>query len=565
MLLAPAAAAAAPPPVDQPTPTGGNETQETPERPATRSQPTATSVSSQPPARELLSALTDIPQATPPRAVQRQNRQAHRALPETTVTTSVYPAGSDLAAGRFLVDAYAGFFAIQPSTVARISPSQTPTYVPPEGQVLGRIDYRVTLPANTTSPDRRVSWRLQAHDIEDVRLLVDDTTVAATSGTQTPILSYTSLGSREGASHAVALRATISITVERRVTTCTHEVNRTAIAPTLANATTARPATICLAWSEHVQERSEHLTVRASRQVRTYAPSVTGYHARYPDGDTGLAVRADQPIAGLQYEGGHVDAVWRFDTTTATAWATMVRSRANGDERTQLPQQPQHVVAYPSRVGGGPSASATTTIEAVHGPTRTPPSLPAAGARAVVTDPYTATTGLTIRHQADQQPLEAVTLRGLVAGTDVRVHERLRSLTVRRSTLTLTVLERTQDTVLLEVRLREVPSGDPIATIDRPGSIRIGDRRVNTDGDGTVRLTVAHQPTAYTARFVPGPLGTARPALAPATDVVSVRRPSLSASAVLGNLIAPVVSVLAVSFLLDRTTGWNIWPPWAGY
>lgn len=49
-----------------------------------------------------------------------------------------------------------------------------PLYVALDGNSLGTVDYRVNVPADDTTGDRRVYWSLQSHQINATWLLVDE-------------------------------------------------------------------------------------------------------------------------------------------------------------------------------------------------------------------------------------------------------------------------------------------------------------------------------------------------------------------------------------------------------
>ena len=162
---------------------------------------------------------TDIPLNSPPEAVERWNRGELGEFPETNASVSLYPPGADTENGRFVKDAYAELFAVQPLTRARLSPSRTPLYVVPDGRVLGTVDYRVEVPTDDTTGDRRVYWRLQSHQINASRILVDGQVETTGGGSHTANLPSSDLDDYRGERHPMTLEAEITVTLEKHVRT----------------------------------------------------------------------------------------------------------------------------------------------------------------------------------------------------------------------------------------------------------------------------------------------------------------------------------------------------------
>ena len=162
---------------------------------------------------------TDIPPNSPPRAVEQWNRCDLADFPETDEDVSIHPPNADTENGRFVMDAYAELFAVQPSTRARLSESRTPLYVAPDGNALGTADYRVDVPADDTTGDRRVYWSLQSHRVNSTRLLVDGAVETAGGGSHTVDLTYSDINDYGGERHTLTLEAEITVTLEKHVRT----------------------------------------------------------------------------------------------------------------------------------------------------------------------------------------------------------------------------------------------------------------------------------------------------------------------------------------------------------
>lgn len=129
-----------------------------------------------------------------------------------------------------------------------------------------------------------------------------------------------------------------------------------------------------------------------------------------------------------------------------------------------------------------------------------------------------------------------MTVRGIVAGvqTTVRPWEQDQQRRIHNATLEATVVRKTRSKAVIEVRLLNASSGDPIVLsapavgipfrprrgpTDRRGYIEVGDRVVETGPDGTARV-VLDEPGAYEVRYVPESWVTADPAYAPTTTSV---------------------------------------------
>ncbi|MFB6284421.1 MAG: hypothetical protein ABEK59_10915, partial [Halobacteria archaeon] len=82
-----------------------------------------------------LASGTDIPFNTPPPAVRTWNDGELDEFPPTNRSVSIRPTSADTESGRFVKDAHATMFAVQPSTRARLSSASQPLYVARDGTV----------------------------------------------------------------------------------------------------------------------------------------------------------------------------------------------------------------------------------------------------------------------------------------------------------------------------------------------------------------------------------------------------------------------------------------------
>ncbi|QCJ45890.1 hypothetical protein [Haloprofundus sp. MHR1] len=493
-----------------------------------------------------LAAGTDIPLDTPPEAVEQWNRGDLQDFPQTDATQSIHPPNATLSNGRFVKDAYTEIFAVQPSTRARLSPSDQPLYVASNGTLLGTVDYRVAVPANTTHGDRRTNWEVVDHEIVETRLLVNGEVESTTSGTHTPELPY-SLASQTDELHSLTLVAEIAVTVERRVSVCT--------------ARDARGA--CLEWDIQRERRTETQVVRDSIDVVAYDLTISGYRAVYPNGDLGLVVYKNQPWLGYSLPNGDVRGVWRFYSARDPEWDTLVTSTDEGQTVEHSSLHPLQVNAFPIETGPTPSPRRTVTILETYGIETQPPTVPKTVLLDTIDEPYTASYGIATRTTTTEHNLTSVTAYGLVRGVEVDASESsFATVPINESELTLEVLNTTEDSVTVRVRLRDAQTGEPINTLSREGYVVLEDQRVNTSNNGTVTTTLSHSAGGVSARYEPGHWWRSVPGYVGDSDVVYVRGPMQSMLSVLYEVAVSVSLFLLGVFFIDRITGWHVWPPW---
>ncbi len=495
-----------------------------------------------------LAAGTDIPLGSPPEAVEQWNRGDLQELPATDANRSIHPANATLTDGRFVRDAHVSVFAIQPSTRARLSPTEQPLYVASNGTALGTVDYRVALPPATTTANRSESWSLTTHEIRRVRLLANGTALTNASGNRLVELPY-ALDGHGDQPYTLGLEADIAVTLTEHMETClAWDQNGT-----------------CTAVNRTVTEVNERVTVSDEIDVVRYELSVSGYRATYPDGDLGMVVYKNQPWLGYDVPTGSVRGVWRFYAARDSDWDTLVTSTESGQTNASSPSIPLQVAAFPIESGPTPSPRSTVAIIDVYGARIDPPELPEHVHLDVLEHRYVASYGIATRTQTDGTPQENVTAFGLVRGTNVTVpNTSFARVPIRRSTLTLTVQNETSERVTVRVRLRDAQTGAPINTSGRDGAVFVQDHRVETDGSGTAVLTLARPVGGISARYAPGHWWVDIPGYRGDTDVVSLDSPTITVLAILFEFAVPVSLFLFAVFLIDRSTGWRIWPPWRG-
>jgi len=495
---------------------------------------------------------TDIPLNSPPEAVEQWNHGELGEFPQTNASVSLYPPDADTADGQFVKDAYTELFAVQPSTQARLSPSRTPLYVAPDGRVLGTVDYRVDVPSDDTTGDRRVYWRLQSHQINATRIIVDGQIETTGGGSHTANLAYSDIDDYRGERHTLTLEAEITVTLEKHVRTrerhCRTENNST---------------TCWTEWDDEYTYPTETVRVTDSITVEEYDLAVSGFVARYPNGDLGLVVYKSEPWLGHSVPNGDVRGIWRFYSARDSDWDTLVRSTEDGSTTTHSPLHPLQVNAFPMETG--PSASSPRVeILDVFGETTRPPSLPPNVNLDIATDPYTASYGIATRTATDEE-FSGLRAWGLVRGVTVETEKSdFARIEIHRSNLTLSTVNSTGNATTVRVRLEDASTGEPINTAEREGYVVLDGQRLNTTGNGTATVTITRSNAVVSARYEPGRWWRATPGYVGDTATVHVGGPSLQLVATLFRFVVPVGLFLLAVYFVDRVTRWQIWPPWRG-
>ena len=501
----------------------------------------------------LLAAGTDIPLDAPSTAVEQWNEGELTEFPETGPSESVYPARAAPVDGRFIADAHTTLVTVQPSTRARLSVGDAPLYVADRGEVLGVVDYRVAVPRDDRTGLYRVSWRLADHEITETRLLINDTVVARSDGTRTPSLGY-DLTDAADELRTVTLEAEIAISLIRT----TRIGDRTC---ETVNNTTSCSTT----WSTSLRTIEETQTVSDSVDVIGYELDVSGARTQYPNGDVGVALYKNQPWLGYSLGEGSVSGVWRFYSARDPSWDTLTRSDGTRETTEHSPIHPLQVHAYPIKTG--PTAAPRSHIEIVetYGEQVVPPTLPENINLDVLSEPYTASYGIATRSTGVETDSWKITARGLVGGERVvRDASDLPSVPMNRSNLTLAIENTSTETITVRLDLRDAGSGAPIDTSERNESIHIADREIDTGPDGTATVTLDRDVGGVSARYEPRPWWFGGTAYVGDSDAVYPRGVVLQTVRTLFEFAVPLALLLFGVFVIDRLTGWAVWPPWRG-
>ena len=500
-----------------------------------------------------LASGTDIPVNDPPAVVAQWNRGEHGEFPQTSSETSTAPSHATLEQGRFIRDAHVTLLSVQPSTVVHTSATERTHYVAPSGTVLGIVDYRVRTPSGSHSANRTVSHSITRTRVNQTRLLVDGDVVAGQTHTRTPRLAY---------SGVVANTEPTTLTLEATIDTVIRTTRRTC---TEYNATQRS----CLVWDRQTRYRSESITVTDSVDVQPYQLAVSGYVGRYPDGDLGLVVYTSDPWGGYDRtaSGGQVNGVWRFYTARDPSWDTLTQRTSDGTDRSHSPVHPLQVHAFPIEVGPTATPQPGVTILDTFGEDLTPPSLPRNVSLDVVEEPYTGSYGLATRwDSAESSSLaneDTIIAQGLVYGVETtRSLESFGRVPIHESNLTLSIQNRSDETVRLRLTLRNNDTGGPIDTRNRDGYLLVDGERLETNATGMATLTIPAESTGVSARYVPGQWWLDIPGYTGDSDSIYIRSPVLDLLSTFFVFAVPVSLFLLAVLLIDRITGWHLWPPW---
>lgn len=507
-------------------------------------------------ATQALANGTDIPLNSPPKAVERWNRGDLQDFPDTNQSVSIHPPNATLTDGVFIKDAYVEIFAVQPSTRARLSGNDHPLYVAPNGSVLGAVDYRVERPSDDAPRGRRAANRTQDHRITEVRVLVDGHVETTSNGSHRPAINYSQLDNYPDETHNLTLEADITVGAGPQGRSAERHCQRA------GNNTTCETADNS---TGNGTVGVETVTVRDSITVVEYDLTVSGFTARYPNGDLGLVVYKNKPWLGYSLPKGDVRGVWRFYSARDENWDRLVRSTESGNTTTHSPLHPLQVNAYPIETGPTASPRGVVTILATFGVETPPPTLPPDVRLDVLTEPYTASYGIATRAETTDHALSNIRAWGLVRGVEVRAQEdRFARVPFNRSNLTLTILNKTEDTVTVRVQLRDANTGESINTGGRDGYIVLAGERVNTSRNGTVTKTLPRPPGGLSAQYEPGHWWRNSPGYTGDSETVLVQGAVLQVVSTLYRMGVPVSLFLLGVFIIDRFTGWRVWPPWRG-
>lgn len=536
---------------------------------------------------------TDIPLNEPSKVVEDWNSADLHDFPTTTRSTSYHPPDTNLQDGevfspsygyvcddtinyhfRTIKDAYVEIFTVQPSTHARISPSKDPLYVAGNGTVAGTSDYRLNIPPSKTCTDKddegditwrvSVNWNLNGYS-SNTTLLVNSNIEETGDTSHTPKLNYRNLSRKSGNHHTLTLRTSIKANLTARIERCHYTIDDVDCDTNIV----WHPTTV---------------VVEDSVEVVDYNLGVSGFFARYPDGDMGLVIYKNYPWQGYSVPSGEVNGVWRFFSMRDPDWDRLVRSTESGKSVIHSPLHPLQMNAFPMNIGatsleeketgeyGNQQLITTRHVQILdsYGTVKQSPSLPENVNLDVEPDGYNATYGVVTRtglNKSLSSDSITVTSHGLVRGENDKVtldnNGSFAPGHINKSNLTLKVLNSTENKTKVRVILSDSKTGKGISTDGYAGYVVINGEKVNTSG-GTVTEVIYNESGAISAKYVPGSWWQRQPGYTGDSASKTLAPPTVKFWNRLWSILVPVSLFLVTVYLVGKTTGWRIWPPWRG-
>jgi len=218
-------------------------------------------------------------------------------------------------------------------------------------------------------------------------------------------------------------------------------------------------------------------------------------------------------------EGGdaRVRGVWRFYTARNTNWDTLVRSNRTDSATVESDAIPVYVHAYPSRIGprAEPVRDGPEIIDTWGTDRPSPDGTLGENINIdIVNQSYTTTYGVAVR--AESVDRDALQIAGIVQGVNASIvaPDAGSERQLRRSNLTVEVLQQNESQATLRIELRDNETGAPIVLSDpdrrypiggstRNGYITVAEQRVETNASGVAIVTI-DEPGIFTARYHPG-------------------------------------------------------------
>lgn len=516
-------------------------------------------------ASEVLRNSTDVSFDTPPEAPEEWNRKEIDRFPGGDSTdTSVHPDGANLQDGNWIKDAYVSVFAVQPSTVLHRGGDEPTHYTGSEGTVTGTADYRVTLPDGSSSQERRVDWSIHDHSVTEADVMIGGR-IGNTFGRQQlsdanpgNVIRGEYTGAEEGMTE-LGLRATIEVTLEKHVETRSCHTDDDG-------------DTDCSDWSSDYSYPSETVTVDDYEDTSYYSTQTSVYHTYNPvEEEMRLVVGGGRPYNGITLPGGdRALGVWSYYTARDTAWDTLDKSTASGEQTIHSPIHPVTTHAYPSQAGirtAGPRGSlepAQIDIYYQSGESQPAPDLPANVNVPVASDSYNLSRQIAVSSTTNQ-PSE-VEVEGIVRGTtsDLKASDPFYTEIPTVEPEIETETTRIDDGIQLDVSLT-APDGTPISTDQTNDYLSVRGRDFETGSDGTATLTlsqsdfpayVSYTPTYFWDRADVAYAATST-RVNSQTTIPSLMEPTFK-------IIFWFLILLSPFYVSDKAYGTNFWPPWRG-
>lgn len=394
--------------------------------------------------------------------------------------TSVHPEAAALENGRFIKDAHATIFTINPSTVLQ-SGNESTTYIAPEGEVLAISDYRVEVPNDSESGSVREEWSLEETALESVDLQADGQTVDSNTSHRST-LEYNGLSGGP----TLTVEAEISAQLRQEERTC-DEYNQSTDS--------------CEgSWETEINHPSEQLTVTDSlettvNRVDTADGNQTAFEA--DDNRTGAVVHPGTVWSGISIDDEtRVRGNWRFYSAGDDGWHTMVSRTETGATRENSTVRSAQLYAVPIQAEPDVSGGATDTveppleIEAAWGSEHEGPSL-ADEIDVTPVDQYVNTTSVALQSKSlPADSFDTVTVHGIVRGQSDTVSLEEEG-TVHETNLELTVLKANSSGAVVEAEVTENTTGEPVTS----GRVEVGNQSAPLNASGMARLHLEERPS----------------------------------------------------------------------
>lgn len=490
-------------------------------------------------ANDYMTKASDYVFSEPPGAPDRWNAGEVEEFFGGSEKVSQHPPDADLRDGEVVKDAYVRIFDVSRSTRVLFSPQREVLYVPPEGEVRGFTDYRIE------------GNNVVDHSVE-IEIVETGGAVSGNGGFSIPYEGLTQGDLTRRDPREDPLPPDFS------------PGDETAEITLRANVT----ATYVVEKEKGTETVTENVLVNDTVEVEPYSlslPPPMSIYGEYPNDDTALFFMNEKPWSSVTLpDGTKVHSNWRFFSARAEGWGNMQLSTRAGSSVAEDVYHPLRVYAFPSR--SGVYVEGDAEVQNVLGDKYDPPSLSEGLNFDLPRGRYKATQGFDLRQDGDAET-GSVELNGILRGTTVERPPFPRVQNIRATNLEISVTGRGEDSVEVELRLRD-GEGNPVNTRRDNSFVRVdGHGEVNTGLDGTAEVEISPPPSgAVIAEYVPVNWYEASAETTYVGDKASVnpnRDYSLFAEiGMLSQLGVFLLPFLVSVYFLDRMLSLGIWPPW---
>ncbi|WP_175416521.1 hypothetical protein [Natrinema versiforme] len=393
---------------------------------------------------------------------------------------SVHPELADLDDERYIKDAHASIFAVQPSTVLQ-SGTESTTYIAPKGEVLATADYRVAVPDDRESGPVREKWSLEEAELDGVELRVDGQQLDSNTSHQST-LEYSGLSGDPTLTVAVDIAA--QLRHERR--TC-DEYNQST-------------DSCDGSWETELTHPSDQLTVTDSRNTTVNRlDTATGTQTTFETDDeqTGAVVHPGAVWSTIEIDDvTRVRGNWRFYAAGDTGWHTMVSRTETGTTRANSTVRPAQLYAVPMQAEPDVSSNVPDAVEPpleiedAWGSEHAGPPL-AEAIDVTPVDQYVNSSSVALQSESiTADSFDTVTVHGIVRGQSQTVSLADDGI-VRETNLNLTVLKADSSGAVVEATVTENATGEPVTT----GRVEVGNQSAPVNASGMAQLHLEERPS----------------------------------------------------------------------